>query len=95
MHEFINWLGFALVSQVVPLAQLQMFQTIDRILTHNHVDDVKSEYVDGEQGEGQGEQVEVPVVPLAHTVAHPWTVVIKTVWKRRKQSPLIIQNVQF
>lgn len=40
---------------------------------------VEGEDVDGEQGQGQGEQVEVSVVPLAHTVAHPRTVVIETV----------------
>lgn len=43
------------------------------------MDDVEGEDVNGEQGKGQGEQVEVSVVPLAHTVAHPWTVVIETV----------------
>lgn len=41
--------------------------------------DVKGEDVNGEQREGQGEQVEVAVVPLAHTVPHPRTVVIKPV----------------
>ena len=41
--------------------------------------DVEGEDVDGEQGQRQGEQVEVPVVPLAHTVAHPGTVVIEAV----------------
>lgn len=50
-----------------------------RILTHDHVDDVKGEDINGEQGERKGEQVEVSVVPLAHTVTHPWTVVIKTI----------------
>lgn len=56
----------------------------DRLLTHDHVDDVKGEDVNGEQGEGHGEKVEVSVVPLAHTVAYPWTVVIKTVCEREK-----------
>lgn len=51
-----------------------------RKLTHDHVDDVKSEDVNGEQGEGHGEQVEVSVVPLAHAVAHPRTVVVKSIW---------------
>lgn len=58
----------------------------DRILTHDHVDDVKGEDVDGEQGEGHGEQVKVSVVPLAHTVAYPWTVVIKAVCEKDKRS---------
>lgn len=50
-----------------------------KILTHDHVDDVEREDVNGEQGQREGEQVEVSVVPLAHAVAHPWTVVIKTI----------------
>lgn len=54
----------------------------DRILTHDHVDNVKGEDINGEQGEGHGEQVEVSVVPLAHTVAYPWTVVIKTICEK-------------
>lgn len=49
------------------------------ILTHHHVDDVEGEDVNGEQGERQGEHVEVSVVPLAHAVPHPGTVVIKAV----------------
>lgn len=57
----------------------------DRILTHDHVDNVKGEDVNGEQGEGHGEQVEVSVVPLAHTVADPWTVVIKTICEKEKE----------
>lgn len=44
------------------------------------MDDVEGEDVNGEQGEGHGEQVEVPVVPLAHAVAHPRTVVVKSIW---------------
>lgn len=60
-------------------------QMSDRILTHDHVDNVKGEDVDGEQGEGHGEQVEVSVVPLAHTVAHPWTVVIKAVCEKDRR----------
>lgn len=55
--------------------------TVKGILTHDHVDDVKGKNVDGEQGEGKREQVEVSVVPLAHTVPNPRTVVIKAVWK--------------
>lgn len=47
--------------------------------------DVKGEDINSEQGQRQGEQVEVTVVPLAHTVAHPWTVVIKTVCKKREK----------
>lgn len=47
------------------------------------MDDVKGEDVNGEQREGHGEQVEVPVVPLAHTVAHPGAVVVKPIWGRR------------
>lgn len=43
------------------------------------MDDVESEDVDGEQRQRQGEQVEVSIVSLAHTVAHPWTVVIEAV----------------
>lgn len=49
------------------------------ILTHGHVHNVKGEDVDGEQGEGHGEQVEVSVVPLAHAVPHPWTVVVEAI----------------
>lgn len=56
------------------------------ILTHDHVDNVEGEDVNGEQGEGQREQVEVAVVPLAHTVAHPRTVVIKSVCEKEKGS---------
>lgn len=52
-----------------------------RKLTHDHVDDVECEDVNGEQGEGHGEQVEVSVVPLAHAVAHPRTVVVKSIWR--------------
>lgn len=57
----------------------------DGILTHDNVDDVKGEDVNGEQGKGHGKQVEVSVVPLAHTVAYPWTVVIKTVCEKEKK----------
>lgn len=53
-----------------------------RILTHGHVNDVEGEDVDGEQGEGHGEQVEVAVVPLAHAVADPRAVVIKAICGR-------------
>lgn len=59
--------------------------TSDRILTHHHVDDVKGEDVNGEQGEGHGEQIEVSVVPLAHAVAYPRTVVIKSVCVKEKK----------
>lgn len=55
----------------------------DGILTYDHVDNVKGEDVNGEQGEGHGEQVEVSVVPLAHTVADPGTVVIKPICEER------------
>lgn len=55
-----------------------------RILTHDHVDNVKGEDINGEQGEGHGEQVEVSVVPLAHTVSYPWTMVIKAICEREK-----------
>lgn len=55
----------------------------DGILTYDHVDNVKGEDVNGEQGEGHGEQVEVSVVPLAHTVADPGTVVIKPICEQR------------
>lgn len=64
-------------------------QMADRILTHDHVDDVEGEDVNGEQGEGHGEQVEVSVVPLAHTVAYPRTVVIKTVCDKEKKGQRI------
>lgn len=60
-------------------------RTTDRILTHDNVDDVKGEDVNGEQREGHGEQVEVSVVPLAHTVAYPWAVVIKAVCEKEKK----------
>lgn len=56
-----------------------------RKLTHDHVDDVECEDVNGEQGEGHGEQVEVSVVPLAHAVAHPRTVVVKSIWGGREE----------
>lgn len=49
------------------------------------MDDVKGEDVNGEQGQRQGEHVEVSVVPLAHTVADPWTVVIKTVCEKQRK----------
>lgn len=49
------------------------------ILTHGHVHNVEGEDVDGEQGEGHGEQVEVSVVPLAYAVPHPWTVVVEAI----------------
>lgn len=49
------------------------------ILTHGHVHNVEGEDVDGEQGEGHGEQVEVSVVPLAHAVPHPWAVVVEAI----------------
>lgn len=54
------------------------------ILTHGHVHNVEGEDVDGEQGEGHGEQVEVSVVPLAHAVPHPWTVVVEAIWRRKE-----------
>ena len=41
--------------------------------------DGEGEDVDGKQGQGQSEQVEVAVVPLAHTVAHPGAVMVKTI----------------
>ena len=44
------------------------------------MDNVEGKDVDGEQGQGQGEQVEVAVVSFAHTVAHPRTVMVKPVW---------------
>lgn len=56
----------------------------DGILTYDHVDNVKGEDVNGEQGEGHGEQVEVSVVPLAHTVADPGTVVIKAICDKER-----------
>lgn len=77
------------VSQVVLLVLPHSFRypciTSDRILTHHHVDNVKGEDVNGEQGEGHGEQVEVSVVPLAHAVAYPRTVVIKSVCEKEKK----------
>lgn len=54
------------------------------ILTHGHVHDVEGEDVDGEQGEGHGEQVEVSVVPLAHAVPHPGAVVVEAICGRRE-----------
>lgn len=60
-------------------------QMTGRILTHHHVHDVEGEDVDGEQGEGHGEQVEVSVVPLAHAVSDPRTVVIETVCEKEKK----------
>lgn len=54
------------------------------------MDDVKGEDVNGEQGERHGEQVEVSVVPLAHTVSHPWAVVIETVCEKEKKVTLIL-----
>lgn len=55
--------------------------------------DVKGEDINGEQGEGQGEQVEVSVVPLAHTVTHPWAVVIKTVCEKKSQTHKMYQRL--
>lgn len=60
-------------------------QMTDRILTHHHMNDVEGEDINGEQGERQGEHVEESVVPLAHTVAYPWTVVIKTICEKEKK----------
>lgn len=54
------------------------------ILTHGHMHDVEGEDVDGEQGEGHGEQVEVSVVPLAHAVPHPGAVVVEAICGRRE-----------
>lgn len=56
------------------------------------MDDVKGEDINGEHGERHGEQVEVSVVPLAHTVAHPWTVVVKPIWGRRTNSSRVKSN---
>lgn len=67
----------------------------DGILTYDHVDDVKGEDVNGEQGEGHGEQVEVSVVPLAHTVADPGTVVIKPICEERLSYEYIISPLPF
>lgn len=53
------------------------------------MDDVKGEDINGEYGEGHGKQVEVSVVPLAHTVAHPRTVVVKPIWGRRTNSSCV------
>lgn len=47
--------------------------------------DVEGEDVDGEQGEGHGEQVEVSVVPLSHAVSDPRTVVIETICEKEKK----------
>ena len=47
------------------------------------MDDVKGEDVDGQQGERKGEKVEEAVVPLAHTVSNPGTVVVEAVWRWR------------
>ena len=46
------------------------------------MDNIEGEYVDGQQGEWQGEKVEEAVVPLAHTVSNPGTVVVEAVWRR-------------
>ena len=53
------------------------------ILTHDYMDNVEGEDVDGQQGERKGEKVEEAVVPLAHTVSNPGTVVVKAVWRRK------------
>lgn len=56
------------------------------------MDDVKGEDINGEHGEGHGEQVEVSVVPLAHTVAHPRTVMVKPIWGKRTNSSCVKSN---
>lgn len=45
--------------------------------------DDEGEDEDGEEGERQDEHVEETVVPPSHTVAHPGTVVVKTLWEGR------------
>lgn len=37
---------------------------------------------DGEEGEGENEQVEEPVVSLSHAVAYPGAVVVKTICEK-------------
>ena len=49
------------------------------ILTEDDVGDDEGEDEDGEEGEREDEEVEEAVVPPAHTVAHPWTVVVKAI----------------
>ena len=48
-----------------------------RGLTENEMSDNTGEYEDAVDGERHEEEVEVAVVTLAHTVAHPRTVVVK------------------
>ena len=47
------------------------------ILTEDEVGEDTGEDVDAQDGQGQDEQVEVAVVPLAHTVTQPRAVVVK------------------
>lgn len=50
-------------------------------LTQSNVDNVEGEDIDGEQRQGEDEEVEVAVVPLPHAVAHPGAVMVKPLCK--------------
>lgn len=43
------------------------------------MDDVKGEDIDGEQRQGECEQVEISVIPFAYTVSDPWTVMVEAI----------------
>lgn len=62
------------------------------VLTHHHMYDGEGEDVDGKQGQGQSEQVEVAVVPLAHTVAHPGAVMVKAICREEEREMRLKTN---
>lgn len=54
------------------------------ILTEGHIDDVKGEDINCEEGEREDEEVEVAVVPLSNTVSHPGAVMVEALYGRKR-----------
>lgn len=51
-----------------------------RILTQSNVRDDTAKYERCQERQWDDEAVEEAVIALANTVAHPWTVVVKSLW---------------
>lgn len=57
-------------------------------LTQCQMCDDAAKYEGGEEGQGDDEAVEVAVVAFAHTVPHPRTVVVESLWGNRQRQDM-------
>lgn len=51
-----------------------------KTLTQGNMCDDTAKYERGQKGQRDDKAVEKTVIAFAHTVPHPWTVVVKSLW---------------